>query len=742
LLDILGVTRSTTAPTLGAYENGACPIGNKLYVDSSVVASGNGSSWANAINNIETALTLANTCSNIDTIWVAKGTYYPLASIGMRNNLAIIGGFSGTETLLSQRNFITNITTINGVNNGGHSVFYNNNLSNTAYLDGVTITGANNLNASGGGMYNNNSSPKINNCVFKNNLFKYGGGLYNISASNPLVTNCIFTQNYADDAGGAIMNSTSSPQFINCIITNNTSAHNGAGIFNQSNNVEIINCTITNNVSVNASGGAIFNFNIINQTIKNNIIWGNTSASGSIIYNYNSTPNITYSFVQGGYTGTGNSNANPLFTNSSNPIGADGLWFTTDDGLQVTLCSPALLAGTSIGTPSLDIMSNARNSTNPTIGAYENINDFYLIAQASINNASSIAGTSQQVFTQSDGTVHHYTDSNCNIIATIIDSLGGNVLNSITAYVIVDTSVNTYNGQPYCRRHYEITPTSQGSALVSLYLTQADFDDYNANNGTSLDLPTGPTDVLGITNVRITQVHGTGGLGVGVPQVITPILTWNASKLYWKAAFTVDSFSQFYFHAQNINNSPLPISLLSFTGKKEVNANNVYWTTSFEHNNAYFNLLRSIDATDFNVIAKLNTKAINGNSSDLISYEFKDVKFNEGHNYYKLQQVSFDNKIVESNVIDLYRDANGNMVNIYPNPTSKIINIKFIALNDEVSTMKIIDMSGRIVQLVQAKTVSGSNTIQIDISTLANGIYTLKLFNDTNLISTHKIEKK
>ncbi|MBM3239033.1 T9SS type A sorting domain-containing protein [Candidatus Poribacteria bacterium] len=49
-------------------------------------------------------------------------------------------------------------------------------------------------------------------------------------------------------------------------------------------------------------------------TVTNCILWED---SGVEIYNYESTPTVTYCDVQGGYTGTGNINADPLFVDPS-----------------------------------------------------------------------------------------------------------------------------------------------------------------------------------------------------------------------------------------------------------------------------------------------------------------------------------------------------------------------------------------------------------------------------------------
>lgn len=360
------------------------------------------------------------------------------------------------------------------------------------------------------------------------------------------------------------------------------------------------------------------------------------------------------------------------------------------------------------------------------------------LAQATTNNVASTTGSSNQTYTQNDGATHTYTDGSCNIIATVNDGAGGNVLGATSSSVIVDGTVQSFNGQPYARRHYTITPTNQGPATITLYLTQADFDDYNANNGLFPDLPTGPTDVAGIANVRITQVHGNGVLGVDPAEVITPILTWDATNLYWMATFNVTSFSSFYFHAVNPNNSALPVTLLSFTGRKLTTQNELQWVTSMEQNNAYFNVQRSANARDFVTIGKMASKAVNGNSNVLLQYELQDEHPLVGHNYYRLIQVDNDNRTTTSQLIDLYRDAQGNVVNVYPNPTRSVIQVECTLQEEGKLTIQLLDMSGRVIK----ETNSLSNKTQIDMSDVSVGMYQIQVFQNHQVIAVQKVEKQ
>ncbi|MEK7395343.1 MAG: right-handed parallel beta-helix repeat-containing protein, partial [Candidatus Poribacteria bacterium] len=228
------------------------------YVDGS--KNGNGSSWANANKYLQDALFNA---SSGDEIWVAKGTYYPDEGAGQTNDarastfqlisgVSLYGGFFGNETSLSQRNWTNNPTILSGdLDQSGiiHSedddwehyhAYYSDAYhvvtgANNAVLDGFTITRGRALNdpysvplTSGGGMYNNNSSPTVTNCIFLKNTATHGAGMYNDNSSSPTVTDCTFSRNGADVGGGMTNMFSSSSTVTNCIFDSND-AYSGAG---------------------------------------------------------------------------------------------------------------------------------------------------------------------------------------------------------------------------------------------------------------------------------------------------------------------------------------------------------------------------------------------------------------------------------------------------------------------------------------------------------------------------------
>jgi hypothetical protein len=135
--------------------------------------------------------------------------------------------------------------------------------------------------------------------------------MLNSFGSNPIVTNCTFRGNSASTCGG-MYNNDSSPMVVNCTFGGNTASGFCGGMYNYDNSSPtVINCTFTGNSAGTGEGGGIYSSSGSTTTVTNCILWDNTPDQA---VNFQSDLTITYSCVQGGFTGDGNIDVDPLLT--------------------------------------------------------------------------------------------------------------------------------------------------------------------------------------------------------------------------------------------------------------------------------------------------------------------------------------------------------------------------------------------------------------------------------------------
>jgi len=225
--------------------------------------------------------------------------------------------------------------------------------------------------------------------------------------------------------------------------------------------------------------------------------------------------------------------------------------------------------------------------------------------------------------------------------------------------------------------------------------------------------------------------------GGGGPVFTGSNLTGSVTSTSTPTAF--NSFSTFALGDELGGGNVLPIELLYFNAKPDVNKVDLSWATSSETNNSYFTIERSRDAANFEFVQTVPTQALNGTSDITLYYTAKDANPYPGTSYYRLSQTDLNGNVTYSKVQTVNFNSNLS-VSIYPNPTTGTVYVSGINPNQSSAVVEWFDLSGRrlIQQSVQVQ--NGIATINVELS---NGSYFLSLVTaDGNTISQNVIIKK
>ncbi len=194
-------------------------------------------------------------------------------------------------------------------------------------------------NADESAIYIEESGVDIQNCRFIGNTASdQGGAIQMLNAGDVSISKSFFGNNNGGSLAGAIGMETSSPVLSNNFIVNNQANQSGAISARENSAPVLINNTIANNLCAGSSGATIFLYNS-DMTLTNNIIIGEDDPLLDLLGDFYAT----YNCISGGYDGTGNIDADPLFANPTAEAGiVDDIlaaeWYLTDE-------SPCIDAG-------------------------------------------------------------------------------------------------------------------------------------------------------------------------------------------------------------------------------------------------------------------------------------------------------------------------------------------------------------------------------------------------------------
>ena len=469
-----------------------------------------------------------------------------------------------------------------------------------------------------------------------------------------------------------------------------------------------------------------------------------TTGCGSPVSSFSTltvSPNVTAGTVSGTSPLCGG--LTTVYTSNGT---AGGTWSSSNPAIASVNPATGLVTALTAGSTDITYTVNA--------GCGSPVSSFLTLT---VTGNSGLAGTPGGPMVCSIATVQPggstFADGSCKSIASILPSGLVPVTGDINVCVTVDDQVYTYQTRPYVQRHYDITPVTNAAnatATITLYFTQGEFDAYNLARGLNPALPAEPTDAANNkTNLRVTQFHGTGTYpgnysGPANPDLINPDdnnIVWNATLSRWEVTFNVNGFSGFYIFTSLIN-TPLPVNLLSFSGRNNGNVNLLDWSTSSEQNSSYFDIERSTDGTRY---IKAGRVSAAGNSNVTKQYNFNDdiSATNAGLFYYRLKQVDISGHEKYSPVITIKQNSKGFDVSASPNPFTDHLRVQVESDKKENAVIILTHLDGKRILVKNASINKGSNVILLDeLYNLAGGVYLLHINTGTEKRTLKVIRQK
>jgi hypothetical protein len=173
----------------------------------------------------------------------------------------------------------------------------------------------------------------------------------------------------------------------------------------------------------------------------------------------------------------------------------------------------------------------------------------------------------------------------------------------------------------------------------------------------------------------------------------------------------------------------LPVELISFNATCSDEGILINWKTASEHNSSHFTLEKSRDGEDW---TQIYTEQAAGNSNQLITYNFTDIKSIDGLNYYRLQQYDLDGVYETFGPIsvDCLKENSG-YFSVFPNPSSTLFSVM---LNNDLligdATLLITNKLGKEVYVKSIKVEPGINLYSIDKLDISAGVYYISIINN------------
>ncbi len=712
-------TQSITVTTSGNY--------------SVTVTNANGCSAASSSTTVTVnALPTAIISANGNTTFCQGGSVILTSSAGA-SYLWSNGSTSQTITVTTSGNYSVTVTNVNGCSAASSSTTVNVNTlptaiisanGNTTFCQGNSVI----LTSSAGASY------LWSNAATTQSITVTTSGNYSV-----IVTN----------ANGCSAASSSSTVTVNALPTAIISA-NGNTTFCQGNSVVLTssagasylwsNAATAQSITVTTSGNysvTVTNANGCSSSSNSITVTVNTTTTASITANGNTT------FCQGGsviltssagasylwsnaatsqsITVTTSGNYSVTMTNASGCTGIASQSVTVNPSASPAITGPSAICNgaaitLSAGSFALYIWSNAATTSSITITAAGTY-------RVTVTNANGCTGTASRVITAATGSTPVITAS-----GPISFCPGGSVTLSTTAF------------PAYIWSNGSTTSSIIVSTAATYKVTVTNASGCTGSASKVVTVYAAPVPMITITNMN---TFCTGGSATLTVSAIFASYLWNTGAT--TRPINVSTSGTFTVTVTNTNGCTGSVSTVM---NNSCNAPTSLTTTAITGTSATTNWVQPICYYGYSIQRSIHnanvwtTFVITPNTH----YTFSGLALNTTYDW----QIRTNCNAAQTNVsawspittfTTLPARDGGEMDNNYsfqviPNPASNQTSVTFMSDNEENYSVKLIDLSGRIIHTEMSHATIGENQMMMDISQVSKGIYFVILQKGDAVLNT------
>lgn len=284
------------------------------------------------------------------------------------------------------------------------------------------------------------------------------------------------------------------------------------------------------------------------------------------------------------------------------------------------------------------------------------------------------------------------------------------------------TYIPTYNN-PVVNSSTPIAFTNEGGYYNYLFsATVTGGTGFNFTTSTTNFLELEITGAPGVANVRFAHLPDGGStsqhalyveMNGGADLTNYGALFYGGSAVNGPGGYSGYSYTQ-------LNGISLPVNFSSYDAKCYEKGAMLTWSTATEQNSDRFEVQRSENGTDWSTIGSVKAA---GNSNAARNYQYLDL--NGGAAYYRLRQVDLDGRFIYTDIKRTNCKNGAFDVVIYPVPAKDNLTVVIKSDKSVRTDLRIVDMTGKVVQIIPTQINSGNNTINLNVSKLASGQYIL-----------------